>query len=163
MGYRNELPTGTAEKLEERLKSTKDAEELRRVQAVYYRARYGYLPTKIAEMTGYSVGTIHNIHSKYIARGDEIFVSGQSGGRNAAYMSKEEEAVFMEQFIERGDIGGILEVSPIHKAHCKLLGKEIPLSTTYRLLHRHGWRKIEPRPRHPKSNKDAQADFKKMA
>ena len=163
MGYRNELPTGTAVRLENLLKSTKGGDELRRIQAVYYRAKYGYLPSKIAQMTGFSVGTVHNIHSKYIAKGDEIFVFGKSGGRKAAYMSKEEEAVFLEQFIERGDIGGILEVSPIHRAHSKLLGKEIPLSTTYRLLHRHGWRKIEPRPRHPKSNNDAQADFKKMA
>jgi transposase len=114
-------------------------------------------------MTGFSVGTVHNIHSKYIAKGDKIFVTGISGGRKAAYMSEEEESAFLEPFTQAGDVGGILEISPIHKAHCEILGKDIPLSTTYRLLHRHGWRKIEPRPRHPKANKDAQADFKKMA
>ncbi|MCK5555611.1 MAG: winged helix-turn-helix domain-containing protein, partial [Alphaproteobacteria bacterium] len=30
-------------------------------------------------------------------------------------------------------------------------------STTYDLLHRHCWRKIMPRPRYPKADKDAQA------
>ncbi|MCK5555297.1 MAG: winged helix-turn-helix domain-containing protein [Alphaproteobacteria bacterium] len=56
----------------------------------------------------------------------------------------------------------MLEVRSIHKAHCAKLGKNIPLSTTYRLLHRHGWRKIMPRSRHPKANKESQAAFKKM-
>jgi transposase len=34
-------------------------------------------------------------------------------------------------------------------------------STIYRLLERHGWRKVMPRPRHPKADVAAQAAFKK--
>jgi hypothetical protein len=34
-------------------------------------------------------------------------------------------------------------------------------STIYRLLDRHGWRKLVPRPRHPKANEREQAIFKK--
>ena len=34
-------------------------------------------------------------------------------------------------------------------------------STIYRLLHRHGWRKLVPRPRHPKAHAEKQATFKK--
>jgi hypothetical protein len=33
-------------------------------------------------------------------------------------------------------------------------------STVYRLLDRHGWRKVTPRPRHPKADPAAQAAFK---
>ena len=36
-------------------------------------------------------------------------------------------------------------------------------STIYRLLERHGWRKVVPRPRHPKADVAAQAAFKKTA
>ncbi|MCB9963970.1 MAG: winged helix-turn-helix domain-containing protein [Rhodospirillales bacterium] len=57
-------------------------------------------------------------------------------------------------------MGGILEVSPIHKALCARVGRQVALSTVYDLLHRHGWRKIQPRSRHPKADKEAQADFK---
>jgi len=163
MGYRNKLPEGTADRLEILLKETKDAEVLRRVQAVYLRARHGFLPGQIAQITGYSTGTVYNLHSRYLKEGDHIFDLGRPGGRNAAYMGPSAEAVFLEPFIKAGDAGGILEVGPIHKAHCERLGKEVPLSTTYRLLHRHGWRKIQPRPRHPKADKEAQAAFKKMA
>ena len=163
MGYRNELPEGTSAKLEALLKETKDTEVLRRVQTIYLRAQHGFLPKQIAQITGYSAGTIYNLHSRYLREGDRIFDLGRPGGRNAAYMSPLVETAFLSPFIKAGDAGGILEVGPIHKAHCAKVGKEIPLSTTYRLLHRHGWRKIQPRPRHPKADQEAQTVFKKMA
>ena len=41
------------------------------------------------------------------------------------------------------------------------LGHDIPLSTTYRLLARHGWRKVQPDTKHPKSDPSVQDEFKK--
>jgi hypothetical protein len=35
------------------------------------------------------------------------------------------------------------------------------MSTTYRLLARHGWRKVQPDTKHPKSDPAAQDEFKK--
>jgi len=163
MGYRNTLPEGTAQRLEFLLTKTKEAEVLRRVQAIYLRARHGFLPEQIAQVTGYSVGTVHNLHSRYLKEGDRVFDLGKPGGRNAAHMTPSEERAFLEPFTQAGDAGGILEIGPIHKAHRAALGRNIPLSTTYRLLHRHGWRKIMPRSRHPKADQEAQAGFKKMA
>ena len=36
-------------------------------------------------------------------------------------------------------------------------------STIYRLLDRHGWRKLVPRPVHPKADLEEQAAFKKTS
>jgi transposase len=163
MAYRKSLPSGTIAKLEKRLKEAKSAEDLRRVQTVYYRARFDYPPAQIAEMTGYAVGTVHNIHSDYLEHGDKIFDSSRPGGRRAALMSVSEEAAFLAPFIAEGDAGGILEVSRIHEALCARMGRRVAIGTAYNILHRHGWRKIMPRARHPKADKEAQADFKKMA
>ncbi len=163
MSYRKKFPEGTADSLEVLLKEAKDTEVLRRVQTIYLRARYGFLPFEIAHITGYSVGTVYNLHSRYLKEGDHIFDLGSPGGRNAAYMIPAEESDFLKPFIESGDAGGIMEIGFVHKAHCARLGKDIPLSTTYRLLHRHGWRKIQPRPSHPKADKEVQAAFKKLA
>lgn len=43
----------------------------------------------------------------------------------------------------------------------KELGKKVSKDYTYDLLHRHGWRKISPRPRHPKGDPSLQEEFKK--
>jgi hypothetical protein len=37
----------------------------------------------------------------------------------------------------------------------------VSLAYVYRLLHRHGWRKLGPRPRHPKAQPAVQERFKK--
>ena len=43
----------------------------------------------------------------------------------------------------------------------EVLKKPVSIYYAYDLLHRHGWRKVSPRPQHPKSNIEAQEEFKK--
>jgi hypothetical protein len=76
-------------------------------------------------------------------------------------MSIEEEREFLAQWIDKAIIGGVLTVPPIHAALVKRLGRDIPMSTTYRLLARHGWRKVQPDTKHPKSDPALQDEFKK--
>jgi len=83
------------------------------------------------------------------------------GGRRNAHLSLEEEKAFLAPWVAQAEHGGVLTVSPIHCALIDRLGKSIPISTTYRMLARHGWRKVEPDTRHPKSDPAAQASFKK--
>ena len=83
------------------------------------------------------------------------------GGRRNAHLSLEEEEAFLAPWVAQAEHGGVLTVSPIHCALIDRLGKSIPISTTYRMLARHGWRKVEPDTRHPKSDPAAQASFKK--
>jgi hypothetical protein len=45
--------------------------------------------------------------------------------------------------------------------HEQALGRKVPKSTVYRMLARHGWRKVVPRPRHPKFDAVVQTAFKK--
>ena len=49
------------------------------------------------------------------------------------------------------------------KAFEKKVGHPVARFTIYRLLERHDWRKIAPRPRHPKADSEDQDAFKKMA
>ena len=92
----------------------------------------------------------------------EIFtVKKPPGGRNNAYMPRQEEEEFLRPFTERAPSGGIVEVQEIHKAFEARVGERVPKSTIYRLLHRHGWRKIIPRKKHPKSDPLAQEEVKK--
>jgi hypothetical protein len=83
------------------------------------------------------------------------------GGRRNAFLSIEEEESFLAPWVAQAEYGGVLTVPPIHCALMDQLGESFPISTTYRMLARHGWRKAAPDTRHPKSYPQAQADFKK--
>ncbi|AIA31836.1 helix-turn-helix domain-containing protein [Leptospirillum ferriphilum] len=51
-------------------------------------------------------------------------------------------------------------VPPIHAALEERVGHTVPKSTVYRLLARHGWRKVSPDTRHPKADPAVQDAYK---
>jgi transposase len=83
------------------------------------------------------------------------------GGRRYGYMTIEQERQFLSGFLEKAGNGGILVVSEIQRAFEAQVGHEVAQSTIYRMLDRHDWRTIIPRPRHKESNPEAQEGFKK--
>ena len=97
MSYHKEFPNGTVKTLERLLKTTKDERSLRRIQAIYFRAKFDYPASQIADMTGFSVGSVRNLHVAFFTKGVKIFTLGRAGGRKAAYMTPEEEADFLRQ------------------------------------------------------------------
>jgi len=139
----------------------KSAMELRRIQAIYFRARYDEMAEEIAGRTGLKVQTIRNLHSAWLREGDAILAAGKKGGRYRELLTVEQERLLIEAHRARAERGGILEVSIIHRAYEQAVGKKVAKSTVYRMLHRHGWRKIAPRRRHPNADKEAQEAFKK--
>ena len=101
--------------------------------------------------------------SAFLRDGEAALKLSGKGGRYHAYLTEEEEASWLEGFRDAGENGGILEVGRIQAAFEEKVGRKVAKSTVYDLLHRHGWRKITPRPRHPKSDPDAAASFKKTS
>ncbi len=59
--------------------------------------------------------------------------------------------------------GELLNIHDLKVAYEKAIGHETSKSTVYNLLARHGWRKLMPRPFHPKRDPAAQDAFKKTA
>jgi hypothetical protein len=55
----------------------------------------------------------------------------------------------------------VLVLSPIRAALSQRLGRKVGAAFVYRLLARHGWRKLAPDTRHPKSDPQMQEDWKK--
>ena len=77
-------------------------------------------------------------------------------------MTLEAEKAFLAPWAEQARNAGVLVVSPLRAALAETLGrKKVAASVVYRLLARHGWRKVAPDTRHPKSDPAAQADWKK--
>ena len=114
-------------------------------------------------MTGLSLGTIKNIHARYLKEGAEALKTKPKGGRWRENMTVADEESVVSPFLEKAKAGGVVEIGPIKRAYEAKLGKTVPSSTAYRVLHRQSWRKIEPRPRHPKADVVAQEAFKKTS
>jgi transposase len=83
------------------------------------------------------------------------------GGRRRALLTFQEEVEFLAPFVEQAKAAGVLVVSPLRAALAEKLGRKVAASVVYRLLARHGWRKLSPDTKHPKSDPLAQAEWKK--
>jgi transposase len=116
---------------------------------------------EIALHVGLGVQTVHNLISQYNRLGPKVLDTPGKGGRRRAYLSFEQEVAFMEPFIKKALTGQIATASEIKQALEKRLGRPVHKTTVYRLLKRHGWRKITPRTYHLDGKKEQQEDFKK--
>ena len=153
----------TVARLADRLKRASSHAEYQRIQCVLIRATLGSSATEIARLLGWSTATVHVLHSRWAREGDAVFDVRARGGRHHQYLSPEQEAELLAPFVAHANAGGMLAVAEIQRAYQERSGKPVAPSTIYRLLQRHGWRKVVPRPRHPRADVAAQAAFKKTA
>ena len=114
----------------------------------------------IAKHTGVSVATVHKVISTYNRLGVAAVETPGKGGRRNEYMTLEEERELLTPFVERAKKGELTTIAPIKQGFEKRVGHEVDESTIYRLLERHQWRKLVPRPFHPKANKEERRHFK---
>lgn len=150
-----------AEEVKQLMNGTKNKEEFRRYQSIYLRVSEKMPASLIAKITGLSESHVHRVHSQCKKKGLGAISSGKKGGRYRSYLSIEQERKMLEEIEQKAIIGGVVEISKVHKIFEETVGSKVALYTAYRLLHRHGWRKIVPRPYHPKQQKDAVETFKK--
>ena len=155
------LPNGSESLLKAKLKQAKTKSEYQRVLCVFLRATTDLNPERIAEMLSWNTGTVRRIQSEYIRKGDSIFCISDRGGRHNQHLTIEQEDSFLAPFIEAAHAGGVIVATDIKKRYEELVGRKVPKSTIYRLLARHDWRQIVPRPRHPKADPVIQETFKK--
>ena len=151
----------TIDSLADRLKKAKGRPEYQRIQCVLIRATLGSTALEIARLLGWAATTVHNIHSQWAKEGEVIFELKRKGGRRNQYLSPEEEAELLRPFLVKAEAGGLLSATEVKLAFEARVGCAVAKSTIYRMLDRQGWRKVAPRPRHPKADPAAQAAFKK--
>jgi transposase len=116
---------------------------------------------EIAKHTGVSVPTVRRVISTYNRLGIAAIETPGTGGRRHEYMTLEQERSFLQPFFARAEKGEIPTAEQIQQAFEAEVEHAVHISSIYRLLDRHGWRKLVPRPRHSKANPEEQAAFKK--
>lgn len=118
---------------------------------------------EIEEATGFGHAHITNLIRKYFEEGLQAISEKHYAG-NHRNMSIDEEAAFLEPYRQLAEQGHILDVREIEAAYVEKVGHSIGSSQIYRVLKRHGWRKVMPRSRHPKrASEEEIASSKKLS
>jgi len=154
-------PHLTVEEIDERLKHLPDFWRIRQWMIIR-QALVDPAPAKaIAIRFGVSLFTVRDLIEAYNRPGPEALATPGKGQRQNAYLSVEEEQRVLSPFLEKSQAGHIGPVGVIKKALESRIGYPIATSTLYRMLARHQWRQVVPRPRNPRSRREEQEAFKK--
>ncbi len=131
----------------------------RRLYVLVMRAE-GKSLEEISEKTGYHISTASKLIARYMRDGISAIAENHYKG-NRRNMSFEEEAAILAPFIERAERGEMVDIKEIAAAYQKAVPHKVSDTQIYYVLHRHGWRKIMPRSRHPKKASEEAIDASK--
>ena len=123
--------------------------EFQRFLCVWLRIEQGLSTKEIARVLNWNANTIRITQRDFIARGTKALIEERRGGRRRQLMTIEDEKSFLAGFQGAASSASILVVNEIKAALEKQLGRTVHKTTVYRLLQRHGWRKVVPRPSIP--------------
>ena len=149
------------EKIKDARKHTKNKNTDTRLRVLELRAE-GVTLEKIAEYTGYCRTHISVIIREYFDKGlDYITANNYKGNRRN--MTYEEEEQFLAPFLKKAEAGQMVDTNEIKAAYEEKVGHSIGGGQIYYVLHRHGWRKVMPRSKHPnKATEEVIATSKKL-
>lgn len=77
-------------------------------------------------------------------------------------MTEAEEAELLEKCSELADQGKMLSVADIRQVFEEASGEKTATNYICRVLKRHGWRKIMPRAKHPKTASEEEQNSSKL-
>jgi len=140
---------------------TNDIEQLRAAQAVLLPAIVGATLEQTAAVLGVSRASIPRLQLRFRQARKRLPERRRWGGRRQALLSLQEEKEFLAAWAAQAKDAGLLVLSPVRAALSQHLGRPVAASVVWRLLARHGWRKVAPDTRHPKSDPAAQEAWKK--
>lgn len=143
--------------------TAKSAVALRQCQAVLLPALFGATLAQTAEILGVSRATVPRLQAAFrqLNRQGGPVAPRNWGGRRKSLLSPAEEAAFLQPWLASATAGNLVVAAPIRAALAQRLGRPVKHSVVYRMLARHGWRKVAPDTRHPKNDPGIMAGWKK--
>ena len=144
-----ELTQTQVEELKQALKDKNNAPHHRKIQALILYSECHNL-TSVAKSVGFVHQTVRNLLNRYLNGGLDALLKENRGGRRRTNMTHEEDEVFIKAHLTPALNGEFLNVYTLFKAYKERGGDKTTREGFYALLKRHGWRKVSPRPQHPK-------------
>ena len=138
-----------------------NASSFQRLQCLWLRAQQELSTEAIARTVGLSVSHVRRVWSDYLRGGLAAAQGRPKGGRRHANLTMVQEQAVLAPLKKEARAGRLVTARGIKTRYEITVGHPVPDSTVYRLLARHQWRQVQPRPKHPKDNPRARAAFKK--
>ena len=114
-----------------------------RVLCVWMRAVLHLKSDVIARALDMSGQAVRKIHMDYLREGEAVFTRPGKGGRRREQLSVKAEREFLEGLLkEARPANALLEARFVHEAYEKTVGHPVSSSVIYRMLRRHGWRRL---------------------
>ena len=151
------------EEIDARIKQCTEPWRIRRWQVIRCALVHPKSAAEIALEVGLARQTVHNLVAAYNRQGPQVVETPGHGQRQRAYLSVEQERALVDKFLKQSALGQVSTGTHIKPALEKAIGRRVHKTTVYRILKRHQWRKVVPRPRHPQANTEQQAAFKKTS
>ena len=143
-----EISKEEAEEIKAYRKNVNDKFTDRRMYAVQLRGE-GLKNKEVAEKLGIDKRMVSTYVSNFRKDGIAGLEKKSRGGRPPKLTFEEEEAI-LDEFKEKAEAGQVIEVSEIKAKYESIAGPSKSHGQIYVVLHRHNWRKIKPRSKHPK-------------
>jgi transposase len=118
-------------------------EVFRRFQCVWLTQMLNLPAQEIAKALDLNISTVRRIRTEFAREGIRaIDGKGNRGGRRNQCMSFEEEAVFLRNHGEMFHRSGVADMAALQAAFEAHIGRSVHKTTIYRLLERHGRKKL---------------------
>ena len=148
MASRYQFSEAEIRAIQQARKENKDKRAEARLKALQLRAQ-GQKAEDVAKATGFHPAYVTQLVAQYRDHGLEA-ISGNHYGGNHRNMSLEEEAAILAPFKTQAEQGKIVETKAMAAAYQSAVDHPVGRGQIYRVLYRHGWRKVMPRSKHPK-------------
>src|ERR1022692_3069296 len=148
-------------KAQRTVKTTRDLDDFRSALAVLLPAKVGLTLAATASMLGVGTASVNRLQTRFHTGRTSSARMRNWGGRRKALLSPQEEVDFLEPWAEQAREAGLLVLSPIRAALAQRVGHSVKASVVWRLLSRHGWRKVAPDTKHPKNDPKVMKAWKK--
>lgn len=161
MRPRTEIPAGQVGAIRRAMLAATPPSAFQRLQCLWLRAKEDLATEAIARMVGLSVSHVRRVWSDYLQGGLPAAQGRPKGGRRHQHLTLAQAQSLLAPLHAQAKAGQLVTAHTIKTRYETRVGRAVPASTVYRLLGRHQWRQIQPRPKHPKDNPRARAAFKK--
>ena len=128
--------------------------------AVLITAQFGSPAADVGRLLSVNERTVREWIHTFNDRGPASFGVENRGGWREGFLSPAEEIDLLAGLHARAEVGEFVTALQLRADIEVRVGHSFSRSYLYHLLDRHGWRKVVPRPRHPKANPTDQEAYK---